>query len=514
MPGFLFEKPFPGATSGIVIGPLTAADLAPLIRLRHLQWWVDGDGLGRRPNAFDRHGNVETVRIDQLPATELRAKIERFLGRDPRHLPSVFVTTDTQDENRADYATGIEQITAVLSSNHVARETRQKDGFTWQKHVLQNIPALVHRRLPSAWRDAFRGQPAFVCGAGPSLDVTAPLLSRVANRGVVLAADSAQRALTRHGVKVDFTVSVDAAKHPEKCLPADSLPGNVVLSSVSPPAWRDALPVERCFFLSAPQVTEGWLSSHGITPAAVAVRENCGGTALELARFLGCAPIYLFGLDLAVDTSNPSLRHNAAVDATIYTHSGFNPTQPLPTVPGNYSDRVPTFAAADWRALDERIAGWPSDLVYNINDRGARFRNTLLVHPKDFTLVSMASDETAVTVDLSGPEAPDRSALNTIGAELMMTAEQASRQVAPMHAALSAHGSAGVAPLFRQFLTDRNNAQIFGAFSFKLMPHLLPPAEGDDVFWRTCIEEFDQLAQIATASAKGLLEHAPSESVG
>ena len=92
-----------------------------------------------------------------------------------------------------------------------------------------------------------------------------------------------------------------------------------------------------------------------------------------------------------------------------------------------------------------------------------------------------------------------------------MAAEQASWQISPLRAELSAHGPASVAPLFRQFLTDRNNAQIFGAFSFKLMPHLLPPADGDEVFWRTCIEEFDQLAQIARISAKGLLEHAPGE---
>ena len=182
-----------------------------------------------------------------------------------------------------------------------APATRQNDGLTRQRHVLQNLPGYVRHRLPSAWAGALRGLPALVCGAGPSLDVTLPALAAAAGHAVVFSADSALRALARAGVTADFAVSIDADKVPENCLPAGSPPARVVLASVSPPAWRGARLPAPPLFLSGPQVTDDWLAAQGGARTAVTAAESCGNTALALAEHLGCCPIYVFGMYLAVD---------------------------------------------------------------------------------------------------------------------------------------------------------------------------------------------------------------------
>ncbi|MBC7368204.1 MAG: DUF115 domain-containing protein [Undibacterium sp.] len=229
------------------------------------------------------------------------ALVERFLRRDPRHLPPLYVTAGTDGSA---YAAIIEATHPALESAHGTRLTRQKDGFIWQKHVLRNAPAYIGQRLPAAWAGALHGLPAFICGAGPSLDVSLPALAAAADRAVIFSADSALRALARHGVAADFAVSIDAAKVPEKCLPSTHLPVRAVLASVSPSAWQTALPAAQTFFLSGPQVTHDWFATRGVPRTALAVAESCVCTALRLAHHLGCDPIYLFGMDLAFDPAN------------------------------------------------------------------------------------------------------------------------------------------------------------------------------------------------------------------
>ena len=386
----------------------------------------------------------------------------------------------------------------LLAAHHGARITRQRDGYDWQRHLLQNLPGYAERRVPASWKDALRGMPAFVCGAGPSLDVSAPVLAAHAGHAVVFSADSALRALNRHGVQADFGVSIDVAKRPEKCLPPGNPPPRIVLSAVSPPAWLSAAPRDHCYFLSSGQVTLDWLAAQGVAKTELAARENCGNTALELARYLGCAPIYLFGLDLALDAGNPAHRHNSAVDATVYAASGFDAEQQHPHVPGNYAESVPTFAFSDWRSLDERLASWPGNLVINVNDRGARFRNTRLVHPADFSFNPAGADKLPALARLAPsprPEAASAPALKRLRA----VARRAAARAEMLRTEFRAHGPAGAVQVFREGLVDPEARAVFGAFSLKLMPHLLPPTEGDAAFWSALIDEFTALAGLAAA---------------
>ena len=360
--------------------------------------------------------------------------------------------------------------------------------------------------MPPGWQGALRGWPAFVCGAGPSLDLSAPILEKNARQGVVLAADSALRTLARHGIRADFAVSIDAAKAPEKCLPEASFPpSRVILSAVSPPAWTSPLAPPDYTFLASRQITLDWAEQHGIPRTPVDASESCGATALKLAHFLGCAPIYLFGLDLAVAADRPAERHAVGADATLYTQSGYNPAQAFPRVPGNYEETVPTFARTDWHALNELLGTWPRGVVHNVNDRGARFANTTLVHPRDFSVASAGGGITAPLEQLAPAAAV---AATKFQSELRAHGQRALRAMAPLRAALERSGPAGAAAEFRNFLGHPGAAPAMGAFAFKLMPHLFPPIEGDAAFWRTLIDEFEILA-IAAAAKDGARNPGP-----
>jgi hypothetical protein len=500
MNGLLFEQKSPGAATCVLIGGLGDSSGLEFSRYRGVFWLSDNanPGLALRGIAADK---IQRLAVEAVTAGALNTAIETFVRNDPRRLPSLYVTNGIAGPHEAAFRQAIAEIHSVLEDTHRARVTRQADGFLWQKHLLANAEGYARHRIPSNWAGALAGLPAFIVGAGPSLDVSLPKLAGVAGSGVVFAADSALRALARHGLTADFAVSIDAAKVPDKCLPAGvPIPRHMILCAISPPAWQQAVPSDRLGFVSSRQITEDWLVSLGIARPEIGAAENCGSTAIELARFLGCNPIYLFGLDLAVAAGDQTRRHHQDADSTIYTQSKYNPAAQLPLVPGNYAERVPTFALGDWRALDERLAARTSPQVFNVNDRGARFRGTTLIHPDEFALTAPEGAKQAALEALALPQS-DAPAILASLAHVHATGAKAHRALPDLRRALDRGGPTALVAAFRPLLIDPDSSRFLGAFALKLMPHLMPPIEGDTAFWKNLIEEFAELTGSANQGA-------------
>lgn len=477
----LLEKLSPGATTGILIGSAVGLDATRLQGCQQLLWWAEAAVPSAR----------FPIPVERLaPGTpDAEVQLERFLRRDPRHLPSLFVGADG---DAPAYQPIIALVHDALEQAHRARLTRQRDGFTWQKHLLANAPAYLRHRLPGAWAGALRGLPAFVCGAGPSLDVSIAKLAAHADRAVIFAADSALRALARHGVTADFVVSIDAAKVPEKCLPETHRPARAVLASVSPPGWPTALGSTPYTFLSGNQVTDSWLATQGAPRTAVGVTESCGSTAIELAHHLGCEPICLFGLDLAVDPARQARRHQQDADPTLYSQSNYDPTATLPRVPGNYADTVPCFALGDWRQLDARLATRTDRRYFNVTDRGARLSGSTVVHPDAFSLDAPAGAKASRLAALPSTTPADPAAL----AKIRAIGTRCARALPALRQAFAKSGPAGLAEAFRPLLRDPDTGRVLGAYALKLMPHLVPPIEGDTAQWQGLLDEFAELCAL------------------
>jgi hypothetical protein len=318
-------------------------------------------------------------------------------------------------------------------------------------------------------------------------------------RGFVFSADSALRALARYDVQADFGVSVDAAKLPEKCLSDDTDPAKLVMSGISPPAWRSALPDDRIAFLSGRQLTEDWLSEMGVSKTEVLVRDNCGQTAVELAHYLGCSPIVLFGMDMASSPDQPGRRHTLDSDPSIERGSGFESQTEFFTVPGNFDERVPTFMFGELKALNEAFACFPQGHVINVNDRGARLENATLMTPGDFHLEFLEYDKRKTLSQLPASETESLETLRAAMSELGAAGAKGCRLAASARAALDGNEVAAAASMLRELFATGNFGRSMGAFALKVMPHLTPPVSGDPAFWRGLIDELEELSCLAQA---------------
>jgi hypothetical protein len=497
---FRFEKTFPGSSTCILVGRVPEGMPSLVASCRAVLWIVDAAGVGRPPGRLPT-GALSLLLVEQCAEEQLEKAINEFILKSSKHLPSLYVTRQIPPEQDARFATAIGCVYACVESHHRDRVTRQRSAFAWQSHLFENSRAYMTRRLPDLWRGALAGAPAFVCGAGPSFDVSARELARVSHRGVVLAADSSLKALARLGVPADFAVSVDVAKTPAKCLPETLVPARVVLAATSPPQWSEAVPAARRVYVSNNQLTLDWFASQGVSRTEVAVCENCGATALELARFLGCSPIYLFGMDLALNPDGPVRRHHELVDPAIYANSGFNARQQFPRVPGNFAAEVPTHVIGDWRALDRRIAGWPRGLVSVVTDRGARLRNTTVVRPEQFLLPSGELNKEQRLSVLSEPLAPPAESFRVVLEKLTRFGSYLVQWAPSLRRALETGGPDRLVDNLRTLFADPENGRMLGAYSLKLMPDLLPPIPEDAALWRLAIGDLENIGRHALHGA-------------
>jgi hypothetical protein len=165
-------------------------------------------------------------------------------------------------------------------------------------------------------------------------------------------------------------------------------------------------------------------------------------------------------------------------------------------VPGNYAPAVRTHAIGDWRALERRLATWPAGLVTNVNDRGARLGNTTLVHPGQFGLVAPPFDRARLD-RLPAPVAPADPALAAARGPMHVAGRRGQDEVAALRQTLASSGPAALAAALRPWFADETTAHTLGAFSLKVMPHLLPPIEGDAAFWSGLLDEAEALFALA-----------------
>ena len=192
-----------------------------------------------------------------------------------------------------------EAVALLLQRSGINDATHNLRARVWIRDVLDNLELLREHPSFLALHGKYRGVPAFIVGAGPSLGKNGHLVAEAAKKGIVFAVNSSGRALERHGAE------------PQVLACMESLDVSNILSQVS---YLDR--VVRAFSLTAHPNTLRTGSGpllhvfEGITQLNGPLKELTGYSGLSvsgsvttlvfsLAERLGCSPIVFVGQDLA-----------------------------------------------------------------------------------------------------------------------------------------------------------------------------------------------------------------------
>lgn len=280
---------------------------------------VFGLGTGQLPRAVRAMCNVPIVVYEPDPAV-LRTVLE-YGPLDLGHIPivsnlsdltkiwrdfsarlvdvRVLTTPGYYREYPEQVAEFVDMIPTLLQRTAISKATYQNRAKTWVQDIIDNVDLLTHCPPFLTLGGRYTGVPAFIIGAGPSLDKNIHLLRDAAKKGIIFATNSAAIALGKHGIEPQVICCIESIDSSSKlgALPFIDRAVRAFSLSAAPASLRTGkgplLPVhEHIAQITGPLED---LTGHGGLPMSGSVST----IATSLARVLGCSPLVLVGHDLA-----------------------------------------------------------------------------------------------------------------------------------------------------------------------------------------------------------------------
>lgn len=192
-----------------------------------------------------------------------------------------------------------QSLTRLVERVTITKNTYRKRAQTWVLDVLDNVSVLEHSTPLLGLEGAFHGVPAFIVGAGPSLDKNIEELRRARAKGIVFAANSSALSLAKHEIVPHIVCCLESIDISDRLRTLPYLNEVIRAFSLSshPNTLRAGTGPLMPFHEALPQYAgplEALTRVSGVT-----VCGSVSTAAFTLAQRLGCSPIVLVGQDMA-----------------------------------------------------------------------------------------------------------------------------------------------------------------------------------------------------------------------
>ncbi len=233
------------------------------------------------------------------------------------------------------------------------QEARRKYAGPYLLNTLRNLSTIAAEGDAATLVDLFRGRPAVLVAAGPSLDQNLPAIAAHRDRVVLVAVDTALRPLLAAGLAPDLVVALD---------PSDANASHLVDLPPCPRTWlvaEGSLDPEAFghfagrthVFRVADHHPWPWLRQVGEGRHLLRAWGSVLTTAFDLALQMGCDPIVFTGADLAFTGGRPYARGTTFEEEWRRARA--------------WGDSLET----SWA---QRLAAWPDTFEADVHGRRAR----------------------------------------------------------------------------------------------------------------------------------------------
>ncbi len=248
------------------------------------------------------------------PAEEMVA--QALKGRSSRR--SVFVTHRGSFQIYPDYYSEMSiSVKSFVSTKDVNIATLSKFEKTWVSNISRNIRTISNSPGASIFFEKFKGIPAIVAGAGPSLIKSLDFIRENMHRSLIVAVDTSYKILLDNGIVPHFCIAVDP-----QIINARYLEGTGETSTVlvADPTVHPSIPR----FFKGPMVMTGvafemmkWIESALPPRGELAHGGSVSTNAYDFARQTGASPVILVGQDLSF-TSGLAHARGSYLDEQMY----------------------------------------------------------------------------------------------------------------------------------------------------------------------------------------------------
>lgn len=201
--------------------------------------------------------------------------------------------------NRQYYENVLVMMKSFISTKDVNIATLARFEKIWSSNIARNIGIVAGAAGANIFFDKFKGMPAIVAAAGPSLTASLDFIRQNIDRCVVVAVDTSYKILADNGIIPHFCVSVDPQLINARYFEGSSETETVLVAdpTVHPSVFR--------FFKGRRAVTGvafdmmKWIEDICGSKGDLAHGGSVSTNAYDFARRLGASPVIMVGQDLA-----------------------------------------------------------------------------------------------------------------------------------------------------------------------------------------------------------------------
>lgn len=228
---------------------------------------------------------------DDIIATALKGKSSKRVS---------FLSHRGSFQLAPDYYNNIRQIVkSYLSVKEVNIATLSRFEKTWTSNISRNINEFV--RLPGAnvFYDKFKGIPAVVAGAGPSLNKSMEHIRLLRDKVIIICVDTSFGILLKNGIMPHFCLTVDPqiinARYFEGCSSGDTV--FITDPTVHPSFFR--LIKGRISTVGMAFDMMKWVEEFTGNKGELSYGGSVTTNAYDFAKRIGASPVIMIGQDLA-----------------------------------------------------------------------------------------------------------------------------------------------------------------------------------------------------------------------
>lgn len=268
-------------------------------------------------------------------------------------------------------------VTENIGCAMVSIMTMLKNAQTFVINEIENLPQILFSAGIRNLFDKFKGIPAFIVSAGPSLQKNIHLLKEAKGKALIIATAPVVRVMLAHDIKPDLIVSIDFSK--DNRIHFEGICDCLEIPLVYP--TRLASNVVRDYqgeMFVTQDVTgglTGWLKGNWAFKGHIAGGGSVAIYALMTAISCSCDPIIFLGQDLSfTDTSHvPGVHLCEKIQAT-------QEGQQFLWVDGIFGEKVPTNAAfIGFKNAIENVISQFERKYINATEGGANIRGTEVI---------------------------------------------------------------------------------------------------------------------------------------